>query len=159
MLAGVVLAGLGLVGCSGGDDGRAGPSVVTATAPQRSTTTERQRAEVTVTTSTATTTTTAPAPTTRPEGLPSSFPVPPNGVMTLSGDSTFAQTVDIRGVELGAVFAWAMEGLLERGYGIADDDGERSITFIGDGCSGTIDLIDDPDGAITARVVLRAPLG
>jgi hypothetical protein len=102
--------------------------------------------------------TTATTTTTVPElGLPDSFPVPENGIITLSGDSTYSQAFDVRGVTTAEVHDWIVSNLAALRYAYVDEAPPNVVTFSGDGVRGRVTVSDAVDGVVDVAVVLGAP--
>ena len=149
-----LVASLTVVGCGGGSGDR-GPSGVSAATPGPSSARATEGTGVTFPLATApappaTTTTTVP-----PEGLPEHHPVPANGIVTLGGDSTWAQSVTVRGVPIAEVHDWFVGGVIGGGYAIVDDQ-PNHVEFSGDGVFGVADL-SKHDGTVEIAFVLGSP--
>ena len=88
-------------------------------------------------------------------GLPEYFPVPENGMLTLGGGSTFQQSLDVYGVSLEDVHAWAVAELEARGYDV-QSPALGLIEFRGEGVGGRIDLTATKQ-MISLRVLMGSP--
>jgi hypothetical protein len=106
----------------------------------------------------ASSTTTAPAPTTTAvvDGLPASLPFPGPGVVTLSGDSTYATTFEVAGVPAVDVLDWLVGELAAAGWEVVGITA-GIVSFTGPGAVG-VALVggDDP---VAVAVQLGAPPG
>jgi hypothetical protein len=103
------------------------------------------------TTTSWTTTTTLPPPT----GLPDTFPVPDDGILSLSGSSTMSQGLEIREVPVDEIHDWLVDGLEDAGYEIVSD-AARVVEFTGTGVGGRAEISGTSD-PIDVKIVLGAP--
>ena len=148
----LVLVGVAaLVGCGGGGDD--------AVRTPRGTTPRTEGHDVvftappviTTTTTTTSTTTTLPPPT----GLPETFPVPDNGILSLSGSSTMSQGLEIRAVPVNEIHDWLVEGLQAAGYDVVSD-APTVVEFVGRNVAGSAEITGTAD-PIDVTILLGAP--
>lgn len=109
------------------------------------------------------TTTTVPETTTTERiGLPQSFPVPDSGILTLGGDSTFTQSLTIRGVKGDVVLDYLVSGLTDAGYAIDQQASEpgppftAGIGFSDQSVIGAISVVEDSSGELSVMIALAA---
>ena len=147
---GLVLVGVAaLVGCGGGGDD--------AVRTPRGTTPRTEGHDVVftappaITTTTTSTTTTLPPPT----GLPETFPVPDNGILSLSGSSTMSQGLEIRAVPVNEIHDWLVEGLQAAGYDVVSD-APTVVEFVGRNVAGRAEITGTAD-PIDVTILLGAP--
>lgn len=145
-------------GCGGDGEDASGASSTAATAVAPVTSPVTEGTGVTLPVETVAPPSTSTTTTLPPEGLPESHPVPANGILTLGGDSTWAQSVDVRGVPIGEVHDWFVGGLTDGGYTITNDR-PAHVEFSGDGIFGTADLTVGDAEVVEITFVLGAPLG
>jgi hypothetical protein len=145
----VLVGAAALVGCGGGGDD--------AVRTPRGTTPRTEGHDVVftappaITTTTTSTTTTLPPPT----GLPETFPVPDNGILSLSGSSTMSQGLEIRAVPVNEIHDWLVEGLQAAGYDVVSD-APTVVEFVGRNVAGRAKITGTAD-PIDVTILLGAP--
>jgi hypothetical protein len=145
----VLVGAAALVGCDGGGDD--------AVRTPRGTTPRTEGHDVVftappaITTTTTSTTTTLPPPT----GLPETFPVPDNGILSLSGSSTMSQGLEIRAVPVNEIHDWLVEGLQAAGYDVVSD-APTVVEFVGRNVAGRAEITGTAD-PIDVTILLGAP--
>ncbi len=159
LLVAALALSLVLGACAGDDDdavpdGSAGGPTAT---PESIVSPRTEGTGVTFPLSTTAPPSTATTTTLPPKGLPEDHPVPANGILALNGDSTWAQSVIVRGVPIAEVHDWFVGGVTDGGYTIINDQ-PRHLEFSGEGVFGTADLTKG-DGLVEIVFVLGAPLG